>query len=67
MPFDYSSIEFTRKYIELTEETLAKTDTVEDFFYTMFKHFPDAHLVNLSNEMNANVFKGGRDWNWRKF
>ena len=26
----------------------------------MFKHFPDAHLLNLSNEMNANVFKGGR-------
>jgi glyoxylase-like metal-dependent hydrolase (beta-lactamase superfamily II) len=67
MPFDYSSIEFTRKYIELTEEALAKTDTVEGFFYTMFKHFPDAHLVNLSNEMNANVFKGGREWNWRKF
>jgi hypothetical protein len=32
----------------------------------MCKRFPDANLVMLSNEMNANVFKGGREWNWRE-
>ena len=30
----------------------------------MCRRTPDASLVMLSNEMNASVFKGGRDWNW---
>jgi len=66
MPFDYSSIDFTKEYLLATEEALENTRTVEEFFYTMFIKFPDAHLLTLSNEMNANVFKGGRDWNWRE-
>lgn len=66
MSFDYSSISFTREYLLATEEVLAKTTEVAQFFYTMFTYFPDAHLLSLSNEMNANVFKGGRDWNWRE-
>ena len=34
------------------------------FFFEMCRRTPDASLVMLSNEMNASVFKGGRDWNW---
>jgi len=66
MPFDYSSIDYTRKYVELTEKALEETNSAAEFFYTMFVHFPSSVLLNLSNEMNANVFKGGRDWNWRE-
>ncbi len=66
MPFDYSSIDYTRKYVELTEKALEETDSAAEFFYAMFVHFPNSVLLNLSNEMNANVFKGGRDWNWRE-
>jgi hypothetical protein len=32
----------------------------------MAERFPDANLLHLSNEMNANVFKGDRDWHWRE-
>ena len=49
-----------------TEEELQRTDTVGDFYYAMAERFPYAHLVHLSNEMNANVFKGDRDWHWRE-
>jgi hypothetical protein len=35
------------------------------FFYTMALRFPEANLIFLSNEMNAAVVKGNRDWNWR--
>ena len=31
----------------------------------MVKLFPDANLL-ISNDMNANVFKGGLNWNWRE-
>lgn len=65
MPFDRSSLEFTRSYLEVTEEVLAQTETVGEFYYAMAERFPEAHLLHLSNEMNANVFKGGRDWHWR--
>ena len=65
MPFDESSLDFTRRYLIATEEELAKTKTREDFFYNMADRFPDAHLIRLSNEMNANVFKAGRSWKWR--
>lgn len=65
MPFDKSSLAFTRAYLGATEEELARTDSVGEFYYAMAERFPEAHLLHLSNEMNANVFKGGRDWHWR--
>jgi glyoxylase-like metal-dependent hydrolase (beta-lactamase superfamily II) len=65
MPFDKSSLEFTKAYLMATEEELAKTNSVGEFYYAMAERFPQAHLLHLSNEMNANVFKGGRDWHWR--
>jgi glyoxylase-like metal-dependent hydrolase (beta-lactamase superfamily II) len=66
MPFDKSSLDFTRDYIRATEEELVKTNTVGEFYYAMASRFPDANLVRLSNGMNAMVFKGGLDWNWRE-
>ncbi len=65
MLFDRSSLDFTREYLVATEEELAKTDTVGEFYYAMAERFPEANLLHLSNEMNAAVFKGGRDWHWR--
>jgi len=66
MPFDKSSLDFTREYIVATEEVLAKTDTAGAFFLEMNRRFPNATLVMKSNEMNAAVFKEGRDWHWRE-
>ncbi len=66
MQFDRSSLDFTREYLVATEEELARTDTVAGFYYAMAERFPRADLIHLSNEMNANVFKGGRDWHWRE-
>jgi glyoxylase-like metal-dependent hydrolase (beta-lactamase superfamily II) len=66
MQFDKSSLDFTREYLVATEEELARTDSVSDFYYAMAERFPNAHLVHLSNEMNANVLKGDRDWHWRE-
>lgn len=65
MQFDKSSLDFTREYIVATEEELVKTDSVGEFYYAMTNRFPEANLVRLSNGMNAMVFKGGLDWNWR--
>jgi glyoxylase-like metal-dependent hydrolase (beta-lactamase superfamily II) len=65
MPFDSSCYAFMKEYLIATEEELAKTETTEDFFYNMAMRFPDSNLLFLSNEMNAAVFKGGRDWEWR--
>ena len=65
MPFDSSSFKFMKAYVVATEEELAKTTDTASFFYAMALRFPDANLLFLSNEMNAAVFKGGRDWNWR--
>jgi glyoxylase-like metal-dependent hydrolase (beta-lactamase superfamily II) len=65
MQFDKSSLDFTREYIHATEEELVRTDSVGEFYYAMANRFPDANLVRLSNGMNAMVFKGGLDWNWR--
>jgi glyoxylase-like metal-dependent hydrolase (beta-lactamase superfamily II) len=65
MKFDKSSLDFTREYLIATEEVLKNTDSVGGFYYAMNERFPDANLIGLSNEMNSNVFKGGRDWNWR--
>jgi glyoxylase-like metal-dependent hydrolase (beta-lactamase superfamily II) len=66
MPFDSSSCDFTRDYIVATEEELARTNDVAGFYYAMVKRFPEANLF-ISNEMNANVFKGGLNWNWREY
>lgn len=66
MPFDKSSCEFTREYLLATEEELARQTDVAGFYMAMAERFPMAHLVHLSNEMNANVFKGNRDWHWRE-
>jgi len=65
MPFDYSSCDFIRDYIKATEEALAETKTEGEFFYYMYKKFPDATL-HLSNIMNAGFFKGGMDWSWKE-
>ena len=65
MPFDSSSFSFTKEYLVATEEELAKTKDVAGFYYAMVKRYPDANLF-ISNEMNAQVFKGGMSWNWRE-
>jgi glyoxylase-like metal-dependent hydrolase (beta-lactamase superfamily II) len=65
MPFDSSCFKFMKEYLIATEEELAKTKDTSAFFYAMAMRFPEANLIFLSNEMNAAVFKGGRDWNWR--
>ncbi|MBN2040801.1 MAG: MBL fold metallo-hydrolase [Spirochaetes bacterium] len=66
MQFDRSALDFTKDYLIKTEEVLASTDSVGEFYYKMNEYFSDANLMALSNEMNANVFKGNRDWNWRE-
>lgn len=66
MQFDRSSLDFTREYLLATEEELARTDDVAGFYYAMAERFPEANLLHLSNEMNANVLKGDRDWHWRE-
>jgi glyoxylase-like metal-dependent hydrolase (beta-lactamase superfamily II) len=65
MPFDNSSYDFTRDYLVATEEEIENTKDVAGFYYAMVTHFPDANLF-ISNEMNSNVFKGGRVWDWRE-
>ena len=65
MPFDNSSYTFTKEYLIATEEELGKTKDVAGFYDIMLKRFPEANLL-ISNEMNSNVFKGGRVWNWRE-
>ena len=65
MPFDASNFKFMKDYLIATEEEIEKTTETGDFFYNMAMRFPEANLLFLSNEMNAAVFKGGRDWEWR--
>jgi glyoxylase-like metal-dependent hydrolase (beta-lactamase superfamily II) len=65
MPFDSSSFDFTKDYLSVTDEELLKTNDVAGFYYAMVTRFPDANLF-ISNEMNSNVFKGGRVWDWRE-
>ena len=65
MQFDMSSLDFTREYVRVTEEVIAKTTTEAEFFHAMFNKFPGANINRLSNGMNAAVLKGGLDWNWR--
>ncbi len=64
MPFDYSTYDFTKEYLVATEEEIARTDSEGSFFYAMVQRFPEANLF-ISNEMNAGVYKGGRNWNWK--
>jgi len=64
MPFDSSSCRFTKDYLVATEEAIAKTKDEGCFYYAMVQRFPEANLF-ISNEMNAGVFKGGRNWNWK--
>jgi glyoxylase-like metal-dependent hydrolase (beta-lactamase superfamily II) len=66
MPFDSSSFDFTKDYLVATEKELARTKDVASFYYAMVKRFPEANLF-ISNEMNANVFKGEMSWNWREY
>ena len=47
-------------------EITAATSTPGDFYYHMAKRFPTASLNIYSNEMNAEVFKGGREWAWNE-
>jgi len=65
MPFDASSFSFTKDYLIATEEELPVAKDVAGFYYAMVTRFPDANLF-ISNEMNAQVFKGGMDWDWRE-
>jgi len=64
MPFDSSSFTFMKNYLLATEEEIARSKDEANFFYAMIQHFPEANLF-ISNEMNAGVFKGGRNWNWK--
>lgn len=64
-PFDTSSYDFTKEYLVATDEVIAGTQDEGNFYYAMVQRFPEANLF-ISNEMNAGVFKGGKDWNWRE-
>jgi glyoxylase-like metal-dependent hydrolase (beta-lactamase superfamily II) len=64
MPFDSSCYRFTKDYLLATDEEIAKTNDEGCFYYAMVQHFPEANLL-ISNEMNAGVFKGGKNWNWK--
>jgi glyoxylase-like metal-dependent hydrolase (beta-lactamase superfamily II) len=64
MPFDESSCTFTKDYLIATEEVIAETTDEANFYYAMVQRFPEANLF-ISNEMNAGVFKGDKDWNWK--
>lgn len=63
---DGSALDFMRRYLIATEEEIAAAATPGEFYYHMAKRFPTASLNLLSNEMNAEVFKGGRNWNWNE-
>ena len=65
-PLDASGLEFIRAYLLATEEEIANTNTAAEFYYNMARRFPTASLMHLSNEMNAEVFKGGRVWAWNE-
>ena len=63
---DLTGLKFTKDYLLATEEEIEKTTTPGEFYYHMAERFPGASLNHLSNEMNAEVFKGGRDWAWNE-
>jgi Zn-dependent hydrolases, including glyoxylases len=62
MEFNSGSFQFMRDYIDATEEEIANTSDVASFYYNMEKRFPEAVINGKSNEMNAQVFKGGLEW-----
>lgn len=64
LPYDNSSIEYTRQYLIATREELARCKTRDEFYYAMDMRFFDSEL-RRSNEMNSNVFYGQREWDWR--
>lgn len=66
LPLDESSLTFMEQYLIATEEELEKNTDAAGFFYGMYKRFPNASLLNYSNEMNAEVLLGGREWNWNE-
>ncbi len=63
-PFDERTFTYTKAYLRATEEELAKTNDMKEFFYNMCMRFPTSVLIFLSNDMNSSVFLGGREWNW---
>ena len=66
LPLDESALTFMEEYLIATDEELEKNTNAAGFFYAMFKRFPNATLLNYSNEMNAEVLLGGRKWNWNE-
>ncbi len=64
MPFDERSVYFTKDYIRATQEVLKTKHTVADFYFEMIQRFPAANLL-ISNDMNANVYKGTREFDFR--
>ena len=58
------TFKYTKDYLVATEEELAKTTDMKEFFYNMCMRFPESVLIFLSNDMNSSVFLGGREWNW---
>ncbi len=62
MEFNATSYQFMRDYLDATEEEIANTSDVANFYYNMEKRFPEAVINGKSNEMNAQVFKGGLEW-----
>jgi glyoxylase-like metal-dependent hydrolase (beta-lactamase superfamily II) len=67
--FDESGLNYTRDYLIATDEELDAANKLNDkqaaihqFFYNMEFRFFDSEL-RKSNEMNANVLLGARDWN----
>ncbi|MDR2359756.1 MAG: MBL fold metallo-hydrolase [Oscillospiraceae bacterium] len=65
LPFDESSMEFTKDYIKATDELLATCKTSFEFYYNMRQRFKEAELWK-SDEMNARVLYNERDWDWRE-
>jgi glyoxylase-like metal-dependent hydrolase (beta-lactamase superfamily II) len=68
-PFDQSGLDYTRAYLEETRRQFElavkipdKDRRVAQFFLNMELAFFDSEL-RKSNEMNANVLLGDRDWN----
>jgi glyoxylase-like metal-dependent hydrolase (beta-lactamase superfamily II) len=64
VPLDDSTFKFIKDYLLATDEEIANTTDAASFFYNMARRFPRAVLVWFSDEMNAEVFKGGRAWDW---
>jgi len=61
-PFDDSIFDYCKTYLRAAEEQLDKCESAAEFFLSMCQLYPDAVLITLSNEMNAMVLKGGREW-----